>query len=119
MFESVFAALTCFMKAKSALLVGGFFGGMVRAIVSKTGTKWEKVLGGAMGAILSAYFTPVLIALIGTSIPVSSISFCVGLIGMSLVEAIISIGRDWQKHPGKFKEDVRNLILRIIDKPRE
>jgi fructose-specific phosphotransferase system IIC component len=116
MFESVFAALTCFLKAKSAYLVGGFFGGIVRAIISKTGTRWEKLLSGFVGAILAAFLTPVVVSLIGAIviIPASSLSFAVGLVGMSFCEGVIAICRDWQKNPGRFKRDVRDLILRIL-----
>ncbi|AYD00925.1 hypothetical protein [Neorhizobium sp. NCHU2750] len=117
--ESLVAFLTCFFKAKASLLIAGFFGGIIRSIVSKTGSKWQKLLGGFMGAILSAYFTPIGVALLGTSIPVSSISFIVGLVGMSLVEALISIGRDYQKHPGKLKHDLRDVLLRILGAKKE
>lgn len=112
--ESIIAALVCFLKAQSHLLLGGFCGGIIRSIVSKTGSRWEKLLGGMAGAILSVYFTPLFISIIGASIPVSSISFIVGLMGMSLVEALIGIGRDYQKHPGKLKSDLRELLLRML-----
>lgn len=120
--EPILAFIGCFLKAKSSLLIGGFSGGIVRSIVSKSGTRWEKVVGGMAGAILSVYFTPIAIALLGTTIPISSLSFVVGLVGMSLVEAIIKIGRDYGNHPGKLKGDIREIILRLlgadkVDKP--
>lgn len=112
--EALTTAVICFLKAKGSLLAAGFCGGIVRSIVSKTGTKTEKLIGGMAGAVLSVYFTPIFVAFVGASIPVSSISFIVGLLGMSLVEALISIGRDYQKHPGRFKADLRDLLLRVL-----
>lgn len=114
--DSLIAALACFLKAHSSILFGGFAGGLVRAIVSKAGTKWEKLLAGFMGSIIAYYLTPVLIPLFAAFfvIPASSASFTIGLIGMSLVEAVINIGKDYQRHPGKLKRDLRSILLRVL-----
>lgn len=113
----IFGVLFCFLKANGfnpSYMLGGFAGGIVRAIATKTGRRTDRLIGGFMGAILAAYLTPIVIGFTGATIPVSSVSFLIGLVGMSLVDAVISLGRDYQKHPGKFKDDLRELILRII-----
>ena len=112
--ETLFAAFVCFIKAHSSILFGGFFGGIIRAILSKTGTKGEKLMGGFMACLVSYYMTPIVVFLVGATIPVSSISFIIGILSMSLVEALISIGKDYSKHPGKLRADIRAIILRVL-----
>lgn len=91
---------------------------MVRAALSKTGSKWEKILSGFIGAILAAYLTPILVTLVSAFvvIPATSLSFAVGLIGMSFCEAVLAIGKDYRDHPGKLKADIRSFLLRMLEK---
>lgn len=97
-------------------LIGGFLGGIVRAIISKTGTKWEKLASGFVGAIISVYGTPLALMLIGSAsgIPASSISFALGLIGMHFAEGVINLTKLYAKNPGKLKDDFSELLLRLI-----
>lgn len=120
----IFGVVFCVLKANGfnpSYMIGGFAGGIVRAIATKTGKRWDRLIGGFMGALLASYLTPIVIGFTGALIPVSSVSFLIGLIGMSLVDAVIALGRDYQKHPGKLKEDFRDFLLRLIGpkKPEE
>jgi hypothetical protein len=112
--ESLIAAIACFLKTHAGVLFGGFAGGFIRSVLAKTGTKTEKLFGGFVACLVSYYMTPIVVMLIGATIPASSISFIIGILSMSLCEALISLGRDYQKHPGKLKADIRAILLRVL-----
>ena len=86
MFEWLFwlsAVLICFLKANGfqpTYLLGGFLGGLVKSIVSKTGSKWEKLLSGFTGAILATYFGPLIFLLLGIPDLLNAVAFLCGLL---------------------------------------
>jgi hypothetical protein len=96
----------------------GMAGGLVRALVNSHGTIWERIIAGAVGTLCASFLTPFLFLMLGFPDPqmVGAIAFVIGLLGLSLTEAIIAIGKDYANHPGKFKEDIRGFILKVMSK---
>ncbi|KQY14421.1 hypothetical protein [Rhizobium sp. Root482] len=96
-------------------ILAGFLGSIVRAIVAKTGTIWENLAGGFVGAVFAAYLTPVAVLMLSMpSVPPYAVAFFLGMVGVAITETIIAIGKDYKKNPGKLKEDFRDLALRLI-----
>lgn len=97
-------------------LVGGFFGGITRAVISKTGNIWERLASGFTGSLFAVYFTPLLCLALGLPDPAtaSAIAFGLGLIGMNLAEALMNWAKRYAKDSGKFGRDLRAVILRIL-----
>lgn len=99
-------------------LIAGFAGGISRVIISKSGTLTERIVGGFTGSLFAVYLTPLIAWFLGIPDPsiVNAIAFSVGLLGLHIGEIALNIAKDWSKHPGKFKEDMRDLLLRILTK---
>lgn len=97
-------------------LVAGLFGGIVRAVVGKQGSIWERLATGFVGALAAGYLTPLVALLIVGASPamLNGVAFCLGLMGMSLCEALIAVGKDYARNPGKLKQDVRSFLLRVL-----
>lgn len=115
---SILAALILWLTVNGfppSYIVAGFLGSIVRAIVAKTGTIWENLAGGFVGAVVAAYMTPVTVLILGVpSVPPYAVAFFLGMVGVYVTETIISIGKDYRKNPGKLKEDLREIVLRLI-----
>ncbi|WP_276118296.1 hypothetical protein [Pararhizobium qamdonense] len=97
-------------------IIAGFFGSIARAVVAKSGTIGERLVGGFTGSLFAVYFTPLVCMLLG--IPdvqiQNAIAFSIGLIGMYIAEAIIILAKEYRNNPGKLKEDMRDFLLRLI-----
>ncbi|MDV3166654.1 MAG: hypothetical protein Q8807_03280 ['Waltheria sp.' little leaf phytoplasma] len=101
-------------------LVGGFMGGIVRAFVAKSGTTWDKLVSGFSGAVLAGFAGPLLSSIdLISGLPVSSVAFILGLIGMYLCEGLINIARDYRDNPGKMRDDLRDIVLRLLGGPKD
>ncbi|MCZ4089082.1 hypothetical protein [Sinorhizobium psoraleae] len=96
----------------------GLAGGIVRALVDKKGSPWERIVAGAVGTLCASILTPFVLLILGVTSPhmVGAIAFVVGLVGLSMTEAVIKIGKDYARNPGKLKEDFGSLLLRVFTK---
>lgn len=115
------AAISLFLASngfQTSHIVAGFFGSIVRSFVAKSGTLWQNLFGGFIGSIIAAYVTPLIVYLFSIADPQTSnsIAFGVGLIGMYFAEALLLIAKDYAKNPGKMKEDLREILLRFLNR---
>ncbi|MEP9378373.1 hypothetical protein ABLE91_16780 [Aquabacter sp. CN5-332] len=93
------------LGVKLAHLIAGAAGGIVRSL-TRPGTSWRVTLAtAAVGGIVAGYATPLgahyAVRYLGTpEVPLASIEgvtgFALGLIGMSLCEALIRWARRWR-----------------------
>ncbi len=99
-------------------LLAGFAGGIARAIISKSGTLTERIVAGFTGSLFAVYLTPLIAWFFGIPDPsiVNAIAFSVGLLGLHIGELALALAKGWARNPGKFKEDMRELLLRILTK---
>lgn len=115
------AAISLFLASngfQTSHIVAGFFGSIVRSFVAKSGTLWQNLFGGFIGSIIAAYVTPLIVYLFSIADPQTSnsIAFGVGLIGMYFAEALLLIAKDYAKNPAKMKDDLRELLLRFLNR---
>ncbi len=115
------AAVSLFLASngfQTSHIVAGFFGSIVRSFVAKSGTLWQNLFGGFIGSIIAAYVTPLIVYLFSIADPQTSnsIAFGVGLIGMYFAEALLLIAKDYAKNPAKMKEDLREFLLRFLNR---
>lgn len=85
---------------KISALIAGLLGGFIRPIVVGGGW-WAGVVSAFVGAISSAYFSPWLTfsKVNYLEIPEGTVGFLVGLVGMSICEGVIKLGKLWAKSP--------------------
>lgn len=115
------AAISLFLASngfQTSHIIAGFFGSVVRSFVAKTGTLWQNLFGGFIGSIIAAYVTPLIAYLfsIADAQTLNSVAFGVGLLGMYFAEALLLIAKDYAKNPAKMKEDLRDLLLRFLNR---
>lgn len=98
------------MGVKTLHVVAGFFGGLVRALVYSEKSWVELLVPSIVGALVSAYFTPIVWPLITRYTSAvegveGSAAFFLGLCGLSISEGIIKAARKWRDNPSwpKFK----------------
>lgn len=117
MFSTIAAWLTA-MGIQPSHLIAGLAGGIVRALVDKNGSPWERIIAGAVGALCAGILTPIVLLMLGvTALQFhGAIGFMLGLMGMSLAQALIKIGKDYARNPGKLKDDLGSLLLRVFNK---
>lgn len=118
-FFSIVAALILWLTVNGfqpSHIVAGFFGSIARAVVAKSGTIGERLVGGFTGSLFAVYFTPMICLMLG--IPdlqtQNAIAFSIGLVGMYIAEALIILAKEYRNNPGKLKEDLREFVLRLI-----
>ncbi|MDX1114780.1 hypothetical protein GOL31_23545 [Sinorhizobium medicae] len=118
---STIAAWLAAIGVQPSHLVAGLAGGIIRALVNKNGSIWERMIAGAVGALCAAFLTPFVIMLFAVTAPQigGAIGFLLGVVGMSLAEALIAIGKDYANNPGKLKDDIGSLLLRVFNKDSE
>ena len=99
-------------------IIGDFCGGIARAMISKTGTRTERLFGGFTGSLFAVYLTPLIAWFFGVPDPamVNAIAFAIGLLGMHIGEALLNLAKLYSRNPGKLKDDLREIVLRLIDK---
>lgn len=115
------AAFSLFLASngfQTSHIVAGFFGSIVRSFVAKTGSLWQNLFGGFIGSIIAAYVTPLIAYLFSIADPstVNSVAFGVGLLGMYFAEALLLIAKDYAKNPRKLKDDLREFLLRFLNR---
>ena len=117
---STIGAWLTWLGIQPAHLIAGVAGGIIRALINKNGSIWERIIEGTVGTLLSAFLTPFVIMMFAVSAPQigAAIAVILGMLGMSLAKALIEIGKDYARHPGKLKEDLRAFFLRVIDKDK-
>mgnify|MGYP001586139481 CR=1 FL=1 len=95
----------------------GLAGGIVRALVNKQGSWIERIIAGAVGTLCAALLTPTALLIFGIVSPelVGAMAFMLGLVGMSLSETVIAMGKSYARDPGKLKEDFAAFLLRLLD----
>lgn len=99
-------------------IIAGFFGGIMRAVISSKGTISERITSGFVGTVFAMYFTPLVVWMLSISDPQSanSIAFGLGMIGLYIGEACINVAKQWASNPGKFRRDISDLVIRIFSK---
>jgi hypothetical protein len=100
--------LHALIGVKSAHAVAGIFGGLVRGLVSR-GFSWtQRISSAVVGAAVAGYGTPLIAPLARdwhgtwTSPPgdiEGSVGFALGLVGMTLCDALIRWARRWRDGP--------------------
>lgn len=108
------AAVLAWMSAHGfdpQTLIAGLLGGVVRSLVSRSGTMTERILGCFAGCAFSVYFGPTLAAAV-TIFPYPTACFVAGLLGMSFAEALVNLAKMYARRPGAF----RDLLLKILSK---
>jgi hypothetical protein len=115
---STIAAWLAAIGVQPSHLIAGLAGGIVRALIYKEGTFWERVFVGAIGTLFAAFLTPFALLIFGATAPAISgaVGFMLGLMGMSFAIAFIKIGKDYANNPGKLKDDLGSLLLRVFNK---
>ncbi|MCM2433208.1 hypothetical protein [Agrobacterium rosae] len=118
---SAFVVFTAFLALhgfQTSHLVAGFFGGIMRAVISSKGTISERIASGFVGTIFAMYFTPLAVWLLSITDPQSanSLAFAIGMLGLYVAEACIGIAKQWAGNPGKFRRDISDLVIRIFSK---
>lgn len=116
MFSFLISILTA-MGIHPTHFFAGAAGGIIRALVNKQGSIWERIVAGAVGTLCASILTPFILLILGVTAPqmVGAVAFLLGLVGLSLTEALIKIGRDYSRNPGKLREDFASLLLRVFD----
>ncbi|MFD1326759.1 hypothetical protein [Mycoplana ramosa] len=120
-FVAMIAAFALWLAANGfspSHLVAGFLGSIARAVVAKSGTMAENLIGGFTGSLFAVYFTPIVAMALGVADPqiANAVAFSIGLVGMYIAEGCINWAKQYRKNPGKLKEDFRELVLRLISK---
>ena len=83
---------------KSAHVIAGFLGGVVRALVRPGTTLWRSVAVCVVGAITAGYLTPLAVRYAPASETADiepAVAFLVGLTGMYLADILIGKIKDW------------------------
>lgn len=113
---SILAAFLTSIGVQPGHFISGLAGGLVRAIVNKHGSMWERVVAGAAGTLCASFLTPFVVLLFGATAAQGAIGFMLGIIGMSLAEAIIGIGKAYARDPASLKEDAREFLLKMLSR---
>ncbi|AYD01731.1 hypothetical protein [Neorhizobium sp. NCHU2750] len=113
---SILAAWLTAIGIQPGHFVSGLAGGVVRAIVNKHGSFWERVVAGAAGTLCASFLTPFVVLMFGATAAQGAIGFMLGIIGMSLAEAIIGIGKNYAQNPASLREDLREFLLKMLSR---
>ncbi|RVK79374.1 hypothetical protein CN157_09305 [Sinorhizobium meliloti] len=115
---STIAAWLAAIGVQPTHLIAGLAGGIVHALVNKNGSPWERIVAGAVGALCAAFLTPFFLLLLGvTALQFhGALGFVLGLVGMQLAIGFIGIAKDYARNPGKLKDDIGSLLLRVFNK---
>lgn len=94
---------------KSAHVFAGLFGGTVRGLISKGFTWPQRIISAVVGALTAGYATPVVVPVLQHWIDVwgyklgeleGSVGFALGLVGMTVCDALIQRARKWRDGGG-------------------
>lgn len=102
MFEG-FTAFLIWLGINPSHIAAGAAGAIVRSLLAKGATKWEKFTGGFVGTLCAAYLTPLFVFWMGLdpslTSTINAVGFGIGLIGMSLAEGAVRIAHNWSVKP--------------------
>lgn len=92
-------------------LIAGISGGLVRGLVARNMSWWQRLTSAIVGGLTAGYATPAVTPLLRRwlelwSYPAGdlegSIGFCLGLVGMTICDALIRWARRWRDGPPPF-----------------
>lgn len=115
---STIGAWLAWLGVQPTHLVAGFVGGIIRALVNKNGSIWQRLAEGTVGTLFAVFLTPFLIVLLGVTAPQigAAIAVILGMVGMSIASAVIDIGKDYAANPGKLKDDFFTFLQKFVSK---
>lgn len=96
---------------KSPHVFAGLFGGTVRGLISKGFTWPQRIISAVVGALTAGYATPVVVPLAQHWIVAwgyrmgeleGSVGFALGLVGMTVCDALIQRARKWRDSGGSL-----------------
>lgn len=91
-------------------LIAGFLGGLVRSVVSRTGTVVEKLAGGFSGCAFAVYFGATVATF--TGIPYPTGCFVAGMLGIYAAETAVKIAKHYVKEPGAIREFLIKMLTK-------
>ncbi len=84
-------------------VAAGAAGAIVRSLLAKGATKWEKLTGGFVGTLCAAYMTPLFVQWMSldasSASTINAVGFGIGLVGMSLAEGAVRMAQNWSEKP--------------------
>lgn len=110
------AAWAAYFGVQPAHFFAGLAGGVIRAVVNKNGSVWERIASGFVGTLCASFLTPLVALLFTVTGPqiVGAIAFVLGMVGMSVCETLIALGKSYARQPSKLKDDVTAFLLRLL-----
>ncbi len=102
MFEGI-SALLVWLGINPSHLAAGAAGAVVRSLLAKGASKWEKITGGFVGMLCAGYLTPLVVQWMGLDTSqistINAVGFGIGLVGLSLAEGAVRMAQNWSEKP--------------------
>ncbi len=102
MFEGISAFLV-WLGINPSHLAAGAAGAIVRSLLAKGASKWEKITGGFVGMLCAGYLTPLVVQWMGLDTSqistINAVGFGIGLVGLSLAEGAVRMAQNWSEKP--------------------
>ncbi|KWV43863.1 hypothetical protein AS026_19535 [Rhizobium altiplani] len=103
---AVFEGITAFLIGigiNPTHVTAGLAGALVRSLLNKGASKWEKISGGFVGTLCAAYLTPLVVQWMALDITqfstINAVAFGIGIVGMSLAEGAVRMAQSWAEKP--------------------